>query len=201
MQLAISFAGILLMMGVAGLLTWYKANNAMHSDAATVESTNSEKEIAALKADKSVPEAEKREGLAQLEAALKNARPVQFKENIALVLKYFDKLAPLMQEQQTPCCARSVSCNLLCKNSMAHSLMSRKSASIGSRRCRDDFLSRDKESRCQRSTLSSTISARNLPCSAVMRPTVMGRRKRRGPALPGLKKSVPFFVSILGWCE
>jgi hypothetical protein len=25
-------------------------------------------------------------------------------------------------------------------------------------------------------------------CSAVMRPTVMGRRKRRGPALPGLKK-------------
>ena len=43
--------------------------------------------------------------------------------------------------------------------------------------------------------------ARNLPCSAVMRPTVMGRRKRRGPALPGLKKSVPFFVSILGWCE
>jgi hypothetical protein len=55
-------------------------------------------------------------------------------------------------------------------------------------------------SRCQRSTLSSTISARNLPCSAVMRPTVMGRRKRRGPALPGLKKSVPFFVSILGWC-
>src|SRR6516162_4517691 len=32
------------------------------------------KEIAALKADKSVPQAEKREGLAQLEAALKNAR-------------------------------------------------------------------------------------------------------------------------------
>src|SRR2546421_13103437 len=55
--------------------------------------------------------------------------------------------------------------------------------------------------RCQHSTLSSTISARNLPCSVVMRPTVMGRRKRRGPALPGLKKSVPFFVSILGWCE
>ncbi len=58
------------------------------------------------------------------------------------------------------------------------------------------------ELRCQRPTLSSTISARSLPRSAVMRPTVMGRRKkRRGPALPGLKKSVPFFVSILGWCE
>ena len=54
-------------------------------------------EIAALKADKSVPEAEKKEGLTQLEAALKNSRPIQFKENIALVLKYFDQLAPIMQ--------------------------------------------------------------------------------------------------------
>ncbi len=58
------------------------------------------KEIAALKADKSISEAEKKEDdLAHLEAALKNAKPIQFKENIALVLKYFDKLAPLMQEQ------------------------------------------------------------------------------------------------------
>ena len=46
-----------------------------------------------------VPEAEKKEDLAQLEATLKNAKPIRFKENIALVLKYFDKLAPLMQEQ------------------------------------------------------------------------------------------------------
>ena len=59
------------------------------------------KEIAALKADKSVPEADKKEDLAQLEAALKNAKPVQFKENIALVLKYFDQLAPFMQAQDT----------------------------------------------------------------------------------------------------
>ena len=58
-------------------------------------------EIAALKADKSVPETEKKEGLAQLEAALKIVRPIQFKENIALVLKYFDKLAPLLQEQDS----------------------------------------------------------------------------------------------------
>ena len=58
------------------------------------------KEIAALKADKSISEAEKKEDdMAHLEAALKNAKPIQFKENIALVLKYFDKLAPLMQEQ------------------------------------------------------------------------------------------------------
>lgn len=59
------------------------------------------KEIAALKADKSVLEAEKKEDLAQLEASLKTAKPIQFKENIALVLKYFDKLAPLMQEQDS----------------------------------------------------------------------------------------------------
>jgi hypothetical protein len=58
-------------------------------------------EIAALKADKSVPEAEKKEGLTQLEAALKRAKPIQFKENIALVLKYFDQLAPIMQEQDS----------------------------------------------------------------------------------------------------
>ena len=57
------------------------------------------KEIAALKGDKSIPESEKREDLAQLEAALKDAKPVQFKENIALVLKYFDQLVPFMQEQ------------------------------------------------------------------------------------------------------
>ena len=59
------------------------------------------KQIAELKADKSVPEAEKKEDLAQLDAALKNAKPVQFKENIALVLKHYDKLAPLMQEQES----------------------------------------------------------------------------------------------------
>jgi len=57
--------------------------------------------IAALKADKSVPEADKKEGLAQLEAALKIAKPIQFKENIALVLKHFDQLVPFMQELDT----------------------------------------------------------------------------------------------------
>ena len=57
------------------------------------------KDIAALKSDPSVPEKQKKEGLAQLEAALKEAKPIQFKENIGLVLKYFDKLAAVMQEQ------------------------------------------------------------------------------------------------------
>jgi hypothetical protein len=55
------------------------------------------KEIAALKADKAVPEAEKKQGLMHLEAELKTAKPVRFKENIALVLKYFDQLSPFMQ--------------------------------------------------------------------------------------------------------
>jgi hypothetical protein len=54
-------------------------------------------QIAELKADKSVSEAGKKEALAELEAALKGARPIQFKENIALVSKYYDQLLPLMQ--------------------------------------------------------------------------------------------------------
>jgi hypothetical protein len=56
-------------------------------------------QIAALKADKSLPEAQKKEDLAQLEAALKDAKPIQFNDNIGLVLKYFDRLTELMQEQ------------------------------------------------------------------------------------------------------
>jgi hypothetical protein len=56
------------------------------------------KEIAALKADKSITEAQKKQDLAELEAELKIAKPIQFKENITLVLKYFDKLSPLMMQ-------------------------------------------------------------------------------------------------------
>jgi septal ring factor EnvC (AmiA/AmiB activator) len=50
------------------------------------------KEIASIKANKSIPEAQKREDLAQLEVALKEAKPIRFKENIAIVLTYFDQL-------------------------------------------------------------------------------------------------------------
>jgi hypothetical protein len=57
-------------------------------------------EIAALKADKSVSDADKKGQMAQLEAALKIAKPIQFKDNIALVTKYVDKLAPLMAQPQ-----------------------------------------------------------------------------------------------------
>jgi len=59
-------------------------------------------QIASLKADKSIPEGDKKDDLEDLEAALKTARPIQFKENIALVLKYFDKLTPLMQADANP---------------------------------------------------------------------------------------------------
>jgi hypothetical protein len=55
-------------------------------------------EIAALKADKTVPEREKKAALVQLEAELKNAKPIAFRENIALVLKHFDKLQSIMQD-------------------------------------------------------------------------------------------------------
>jgi hypothetical protein len=54
-------------------------------------------EIAALKADQSISDEAKKEELAQLEAALKGVKPIAFKENIALVIKYYDKLLPLMQ--------------------------------------------------------------------------------------------------------
>src|SRR6516225_7266961 len=54
-------------------------------------------EIARLRADKSVPEAQKKQILPQLERALQRAKPIQFKENIALVMKYFDKLPPVTQ--------------------------------------------------------------------------------------------------------
>ena len=53
-------------------------------------------DIAALKADKSVSEEAKKEALADLETALKGAKPI-LKENIALVTKHYDKLLPLMQ--------------------------------------------------------------------------------------------------------
>ena len=56
-------------------------------------------QIDAVKSDKSILEAEKKEDLEQLDTALKSAKPIQFKENIALVRKYYDRLTELMQGQ------------------------------------------------------------------------------------------------------
>jgi hypothetical protein len=54
-------------------------------------------EIEALRADKSMPDAEKKKALPLLEASLKTAKPIQFKENITVVLKYFEQLSLLLQ--------------------------------------------------------------------------------------------------------
>lgn len=50
------------------------------------------KEIEAVKADKKMPKAEKDETLKGLTEALKTAKPIQFRENIELVKKYYSKL-------------------------------------------------------------------------------------------------------------
>jgi hypothetical protein len=55
-------------------------------------------QIAVIKSDKSLLKVEKEQLVAHLETTLKSTKPIQFKENIALVLKYFDRLAELMQE-------------------------------------------------------------------------------------------------------
>jgi hypothetical protein len=50
------------------------------------------KEIAAVNADKSIPEKEKKEILGELNMALKFAKPVQFPENVELIRKYYDRI-------------------------------------------------------------------------------------------------------------
>jgi cell division protein FtsB len=52
------------------------------------------KEIAEVQADKSMPAKDKQAALKELNEALKTAQPVQFRGNIELVKKYFDKLQP-----------------------------------------------------------------------------------------------------------
>ncbi|MBY0532700.1 MAG: hypothetical protein K2P86_12090 [Xanthobacteraceae bacterium] len=54
------------------------------------------KEIATVTADKSIPEKEKKEILAELNMALKFAKPVRFPENVELIKKYFDKIEATM---------------------------------------------------------------------------------------------------------
>lgn len=57
-------------------------------------------EIAEIQADKKMPAAEKKEALADLNQALKTPPPaVEFKANIELVAKYYDKLSAMMQDE------------------------------------------------------------------------------------------------------
>jgi hypothetical protein len=54
------------------------------------------KEIAAVTADKSIPEKEKKEILSDLNVAMKFAKPVQFPENVELIRKHYDKIEGAM---------------------------------------------------------------------------------------------------------
>jgi hypothetical protein len=54
------------------------------------------KEIAAVTADKAIPEKEKKDILNELNGALKFVKPVQFPENVELVRKYYDKIEGAM---------------------------------------------------------------------------------------------------------
>ena len=51
-----------------------------------------QKQIDALKADKTIPEPQKKEMLADLAEQLKTADPIKFPGNIELVKKYYDKI-------------------------------------------------------------------------------------------------------------
>jgi hypothetical protein len=58
------------------------------------------KEIAEVQADKKMAPAEKKETLAELNAALKSAQPLQFPGNTAIVGKYYDKLSEVMGQDK-----------------------------------------------------------------------------------------------------
>ncbi len=55
------------------------------------------KEIEEVKKDKSIPAKQKKPMLDELNAALKSAEPIKFRDNIALVTKYADKLDAVLQ--------------------------------------------------------------------------------------------------------
>jgi hypothetical protein len=54
-------------------------------------------EIAAVRAEKSIPAKEKQAMIKELEAALANVKPVSNRANIELVQKYYDKLDAMME--------------------------------------------------------------------------------------------------------
>jgi hypothetical protein len=56
-----------------------------------------QKQIDELKADKSIPEPQKKQMLEDLNDELKTAEPIKFPSNIDLVKKYYDKLDSAMQ--------------------------------------------------------------------------------------------------------
>lgn len=58
-------------------------------------------QLAEIQADKKMPAAEKKEALAEINAALKSPPPaLEYKANIELVGKYYDKLAAMMKDDE-----------------------------------------------------------------------------------------------------
>jgi hypothetical protein len=55
------------------------------------------KEMEEVRADKSIPEADKKQTLAEMEDALKNTPPLQYRENVALVKKYQKEIEKSLQ--------------------------------------------------------------------------------------------------------
>jgi hypothetical protein len=53
--------------------------------------------IEETKADKSLPEDERKQALQELTEALKSAQPIQFPANVELVRKYYDKIQAVLQ--------------------------------------------------------------------------------------------------------
>jgi hypothetical protein len=58
------------------------------------------KQIAEVQADKKMTPKDKKEALSELNEGLKAITPVQFPANIPIVTKYYDKLSPLMSQDQ-----------------------------------------------------------------------------------------------------
>jgi len=58
------------------------------------------KQIAAVSADKNMPEKDRKAALADMNEALKYAVNVQYPENVTLVTKYYDKLNAMMRDDE-----------------------------------------------------------------------------------------------------
>ena len=58
----------------------------------TEPSVSIKKEIAAVTADRSIPEEEKKQLLEELQESLRAVQPIEFPSNIEIVRKYYDKI-------------------------------------------------------------------------------------------------------------
>ncbi len=77
---------------VVGNITMVMAGIDPKTKAFTESAVAIKKEIADVTADKSIPAADKKQILEELNEALKSAQPIQFPSNIELVKKYYDKI-------------------------------------------------------------------------------------------------------------